>query len=101
MNERDRIYREYKANVNMSCSELSRWSKNPCSRKASLSRGPVQRNLRLLCKPKHKWTAKDMRDAKRTISFNKRMKKMAQGKVASKGCPSKRDISLKNWAWKP
>lgn len=101
MNELDKVYREYKASVNMSCMELRRWSVNPCSRKASLSRAPVERNLRLLCKPKAEWTRKDLEDARRTIAFNRRMKGVAQGKPASKGCPSKRDISLRNWAWKP
>ncbi len=97
----DQVYRRYKKNVNMTCSELRRWAKNPCSGKASLSRAPLKRNLRLLCKPKSKWTAKDVKDAKRTIAFNKRMKGMPKGEPASKGCPSKRDISLKNWAWSP
>lgn len=97
----DKVYREYKANTNMSCSQLKSWGKNPCSRKASLSRGPIQRNLRLLCKRKDEWTSKDVKDAKRTIAFNKRMKGVEKGEPATKGCPSKRDISLRNWAWKP
>lgn len=99
--ELDRVYRKYKKAVNMSCSELKKWADNPCSRKASLSRRPVKRNLRLLCKPKSDWTKKDLRDAKRTISFVSRMKGMPKGEPVSKGCPSKRDISLKNWAHRP
>lgn len=95
----DQVYKAYKANTNMSCSSLKAWSKTDCSKKASLSRGPIQRNLRLLCKPKSEWTSKDVKDAKRTIAFNQRMKGMPKGKPAAKGCPSKRDISLKNWAW--
>ena len=99
--ELDRTYKAYHQNVNMTCSTLKTWAKNPCSKKASLSSAPIQRNLRLLCKPKSAWTAKDIGDAKRTIAFNKRMKGVTNGKPAVKGCPSKRNISLRNWAWNP
>lgn len=95
----DTVYRKYRANVNMTCGQLRSWSKSRCSKKASLSRKPIQRNLRLLCKPKSKWTARDVRDAKRTIAFNQRMKGVKAGEPAAKGCPSRRTISLKNWAW--
>jgi hypothetical protein len=41
-------------------------------------------------------------NAKRTISFVARMKNMEQGEPVSEACPiSKRDISLKNWAYDP
>jgi len=99
--ERDKIYRQFRRNVNMTCSQLRKWAKNPCSKKASLSRGPIKRNLRLLCTPKSEWTEADFKKAKRTIAFNKRMKGVSKGKPVVKGCPSKRDISLKNWAWDP
>lgn len=99
--ELDRVYKAYHQNVNMTCGALKAWAKHPCARKASLSPAPLQRNLRLLCKPKSAWTSRDVRDAKRTIAFNKRMRGVARGKPASKGCPSKRDISLRNWAWDP
>lgn len=101
MSELDRVYRRFKALTNMSCARLQAWARNPCSRAASLSRGPLRRNIRLACKRKAKWTARDVRDAKRTISFVSRMKGMPKGEPVSKGCPSKRDISLKNWAHRP
>ena len=97
----DEVFRKYKANVNMSCSQLLAWKRNPCARKASLGPAPLNRNIRLACKLKSKWTARDVADAKRTIAFNTRMKGVASGKPAVKGCPSKRNISLKNWAWDP
>ena len=97
----DEVYKKYKSNVNMSCSQLLSWKRNPCSRKASLGPAPLNRNIRLACKPKSLWTARDVADAKRTIAFNSRMKAVKPGKAAVKGCPSKRDISLKNWAWNP
>ena len=41
-------------------------------------------------------------NAKRTVSFVARMKNMEQGEPVSEACPiSKRDISLKNWAYDP
>jgi hypothetical protein len=101
VDELDKIYRDYHKNVNMTCKGLKKWEGNPCSKKASLSTAPLKRNLRLLCKPKSRWTSKDIRDAKRTIAFNKRMKGVVPGKPAVKGCPSKRNISLLNWAWDP
>lgn len=99
--ERDEIYRRYHEIVNMSASELERWANSECSRKASLSRAPIKRNLHLLRTPKEKWGAKEIRWAKRTISFVSRMKGAEQGKPVSDGCPSKRDISLMNWAYRP
>ena len=100
--ELDKIYSEYKRSVNMSYSQMKKWAANPWSRKASLTRGPIKRNLRLLKRKKSEWTKKDIRDAKKTISFNSRMKKVHRGKPVSKDIPlSKRDISLRNWAWNP
>lgn len=94
-------YRNYKNTVNMTYSELLKWSKNPCSRKASLNRTPILRNLKLLKKKKSDWNKTDTKNAERTISFIKRMSKSRQGKPV-KGCAlSKRDISLKNWAFDP
>lgn len=97
MKDLDQVYRKFKRAANMSCANIRKWATNPCSQHASLSRGPLKRNTRLLCKPKSKWTAKDVKDAKRTISFVARMKKVAAGKPATSGCPSKRTISLRNW----
>lgn len=97
----DAVYSKYKEVTNMSYSELMAWSQTECSKKASLDRSPIERNLRLLSKPKSEWTSKDISDANRTISFVSRMKGAEQGEPAAKGCPSKRDISLKNWAYNP
>jgi len=104
----DEIYSKYKDTVNMSYSELKRWSESPCSKIASLSRAPIERNLRLLSKKKSEWTMSDVKSANRTISFVSRMKGMEQGKkkkIKEGGreivCPSKRDVSLMNWAFKP
>lgn len=99
--ELDEVYRRWRELVNMSASELERWAASECSRKASLSRAPIERNLHLLRTPKEKWGAKEIRWAKRTISFISRMRAMEQGKPVSEGCPSKRDISLMNWAHRP
>lgn len=97
----DEVYSKYKSVTNMGYAELEAWSKTECSKKASLDRAPIERNLRLLSKSKEDWTSKDMEDANRTISFVSRMRGAEQGEPASEGCPSKRDISLKNWAYDP
>jgi HK97 family phage portal protein len=101
-NERlDEVYSKYKSVTNMGYAELEAWSKTECSKKASLDRAPIERNLRLLSKSKEDWTNNDIEDANRTISFVSRMRGAEQGEPASEGCPSKRDISLKNWAYDP
>lgn len=101
--ELDEVYREWKRWTNMTAEQLRRWSESPVSRMASLDPAAViKRNLHLLETPKHKWGAKEIRDAKRTISFNQRMSGDDQGKNVRQGIPfSKRDISLINWAWRP
>lgn len=101
MSELDLVYSKYHNSVNMTYGELLDWSKRPCSRKASLSRKPIQRNLRLLRKPKSKWTKQDIKNAKKTISFIARHKNQPSGKPV-RGCNiSKRTIALKNWAYNP
>jgi acetyl-CoA carboxylase alpha subunit len=97
----DEVYAKYHDTVNMSYTELKAWSETKCSRLASLDRSPVNRNLNLLSKKKADWDADDAKNANRTISFVSRMKGAEQGEPASEGCPSKRDISLKNWAYNP
>lgn len=95
------VYAKYHKTVNMSYSELKAWSETECSKKASLDRGPINRNLNLLSKKKADWGADEVKSANRTISFVSRMRNMEQGEPVSKDCPSKRDISLKNWAYNP
>jgi hypothetical protein len=97
----DEVYSKYHDVVNMSYSELKAWSKTDCSKLASLDRSPITRNLNLLSKKKSEWGANEVKSANRTISFVSRMKNMEQGEPVSKTCPSKRDISLKNWAYNP
>ncbi|MDW8293262.1 MAG: hypothetical protein RML84_09255 [Anaerolineae bacterium] len=99
--ERDEVYRKYHELVNMSASELERWAESPCSRKASLTRAPIRRNLHLLRTPKEEWGAKELEWAKRTISFISRMRGMPNGEPVSEGCPSARDIALMNWGYRP
>jgi len=103
--EIDEVYSKYQSTVNMSASELEAWSNNECSRNASLDRSPIERNLKLLRTPKSEWGQNEVTQANRTISFVSRMKGAKQGEPTKtsdgKSCPSKRDISLKNWAYNP
>ncbi|MFW5794703.1 MAG: hypothetical protein ACOCV1_04385 [Bacillota bacterium] len=101
MNELDNVYREYHNLTNMSYSELLKWSKNPCSFKASLDRRPIERNLMLLKTPKSQWTQHHINEAKKMISFERRHSKAPAGKEVP-GCGiSKRTIARKNWAVDP
>lgn len=98
----DTAYRKYRDTVNMGAAELRRWSETPHSRKASLDRAPIQRNLELLETPKAKWTAKHIEWANKTIAFIARMRKMPKGTPVDRETPySKRDIALMNWGFKP
>jgi len=96
----EETYEKYKQVTNMTYTELLRWSATQLSTMASLDRSPINRNLRLLRKPLKKWTENDAKDARRTIAFVSRMRKVPKGKRIG-GRYSKRDISLKNWAYDP
>ena len=99
--ELDEVYRKWRSTVNMSASELTAWAETECSKKASLSRDPITRNLLLLQTKKADWTKAHIKSANRTINFVSRMSGMPKGEPVSEGCPSKRDISLRNWAYNP
>lgn len=99
--EVNEVYQAYYDTVNMTASQLKKWSKDPCSDLASLDRSPIERNLHLLITPKSKWGGREVEWAKRTISFVHRMKAVSPGRSAGSGCLSKRDIALKNWAYNP
>lgn len=92
-------YADYYETVNMTFSELQRWSETECSRKAGLNRAPIMRNLELLNINKPDWTEKHYRWAGQTIAFVNRMKNGEQGEDVADCGMSKRDISLKNWAY--
>lgn len=101
---KDDVYSEWDDSVNMSASDLQKWSKNPCSRQASLEpQAVIKRNLRLLERNKEDWTSNDVEDAKRTISFISRMRGMRPDspREGPHGCPSEWAISLMNWAYNP
>lgn len=106
MDELDVVYANWTQATNMTASELRRWSKNPCSREASVDpTAVIKRNLRLLETDKQDWDRNDIRDAKRTVSFIARMRG-AKGEGNQKtggthGCPTKWAISLLNWAYNP
>jgi hypothetical protein len=97
---RDEVYQRYHELVNMSASELEAWAQTEDSKKASVDRSPIERNLRLLKKNKDDWNARDVADANRTISFISRMMKVKSGEPVSGSKYSKRDISLRNWGRK-
>ena len=72
----DKVWKKYKKLTNMTYNELLIWSKNQLSRKASLNRKPIKRNLKLLKKNKKDWTMQDIKQANKTISYLSRAKKI-------------------------
>lgn len=96
-----KVYERYHKTVNMSYSELVNWSHHPCSELASLDRSPITRNAHLLKTPLSKWGEKEVLWAKKTISYVARAKMIPAGKPASRSCPSKATIALRNWAYNP
>ena len=93
-------FTNYKGSVNMSYSELKSWSETECSKKASIGRDAINRNLQLLSKKKADWTSNDATEARKAIAYIARARKQKQGKNVSKECPySKNYIALKNWAY--
>lgn len=100
--KRDAVYAAYHDLVNMSASQLEAWADTDASKRASVDRTPITRNLRLLRTPKAEWSRADVADANRTISFISRMRGMPKGKPVNQDIPySKRDIALMNWAYRP
>ncbi len=97
--EIDKVYSKYKKAVNMTFTELRIWSKNPLSRKASLDRSPISRNLSLLRTPKYKWGATQIEKANKTISYLARAKKIKRKKGTPKGELSPNEIALRNWGY--
>jgi hypothetical protein len=98
MNSIEEVYYKYHNLVNMSYSELLEWSKTECSKKASLSREPINRNLRLLKKRKSEWNSSDIPKANKTISYLSRAKKIKSTKEICGGY-TKNEIALKNWGY--
>jgi len=97
-------YKSYHEAVNMGAAELRAWAKSKWSIKASVSRAPIERNLLLLETPREKWTLAHASSALRTVNFVARMRGNAKGepvKIDGREGPSRRDISLKNWAFDP
>jgi hypothetical protein len=101
----DEVYSEWSDTVNMTASELRRWSGNPCSREASVDpEAVIERNLNLLETNKEDWGEDEIEDANRTISFINRMRPNEPDGDASdgaNGCPTDWAISLLNWAYNP
>lgn len=86
----------------MDYTELKEWAKTPCSKKASVDRTPIRRNLILLKTPEALWTEAHAKAAQRTISFIARMNAVHDGRPISKDCPySGRVAALRNWAFNP
>lgn len=95
-------YNEYYSTVNMTYSQLERWSNTECSSALGLTKIPIARNLELLNINKSDWTAKHYRWAGQTITAINRMKDIMEGEpinIEGKICGTRKNIILKNWAY--
>jgi len=96
-----RYHRLYNKEKNMTCKEMKDWSDQPCSKKASIGRAAVKRNIKLSCTPLKNWDKELLQEAKKAYSYLKRAKKI-KGNNKVKGCNlTKNQIALKNWAFDP
>lgn len=95
----NQVYKKYKKTVNMTYNEFLIWSKNPLSRKASLDRRPIKRNLRLLKKSKKDWNMNDIKEANKVISYLARAKKIKSKNYIDNTKLTRNDIALRNWAY--
>jgi len=94
MNIKDRFHKS----VNMTPAQIHAWSRDPRAKEASFE--STRRRLPALAAlkaKKSKWNNKDIRFAKRVLSFNARM----QGVVNQHGCTRKAVIALRNWGRQP
>lgn len=80
----------YYDEINMSFDQLQRWSDTKDSKKASLSKEAINRNLALMGKPEDTWDATDIINANKTINFLQRAKKIYNSKLRN---------SLMNWGY--
>ena len=94
----EEVYNKYYSLVNMSYSEFFNWSKNPCSKKASLTREPIRRNLYILSLNKDQWNNNICKKALKTISYLSRATKIKSTKEEACGY-TRNEIALKNWAY--
>ena len=99
--EIEKRYKDFHNSVNMTPSQFEDWSNQPCSRRASLDRKPVERLKNLLNTPKEEWGIKEYDEAGKVIAFISRMKGNTAGEPV-RGCGmSKKTISLLNWGYDP
>ena len=83
----------------MSLKELKAWRKNPISKKASISRKPINMAVRLNSKPVKKWGLTEIRWAvRKAIPYLKRAKQIKSTKIVAKGY-TRNQIALKNWGY--
>lgn len=98
---KDEIYRVYNRETNMAFSELIKWKKNPLSRKASLSRKPINLAIRLKYKRKKDWKLRDYRGAIKAIRYLRRAKHIKSRNYIPGTKLTYNDAALRNWGYDP
>jgi hypothetical protein len=97
--KRAEIINKYFRNVNMSARELKEWSETDLSKKASLDRRPINRNLKLLSTPIEEWIPRYYVWASKTNSYLARARKIPRSKIEIDDGYTRNEIAMKNWAY--
>ena len=97
-------FKRFNRITNMSLQELRIWKNNKASKKASLSRTPINRVIRLKSKLLKDWSLTDVRDANKVISYISRARKIKTSRPRKerlvKGTKlTKNEIALRNWGY--
>jgi hypothetical protein len=111
--EREEKYKKWKELINMSPSEIQKFLDSEDGKKAGLSQKEASKEkikmgrdsaraiIRMLKRPRDKWTDNDWEWMNRQISFISRMKGV-KGKLRDKdGNPTRKLLALKVWGHNP
>jgi hypothetical protein len=98
----DTVFEDFQDSTNMTLGQLKQWKDDPRSRKASLSREPIEDVIRLKETPRSEWSDEDdgfneVEEAQEVNSFVARMSEVDDGETVAEPDLSKQDISLMNW----
>jgi len=97
---KERVYQNYKTLVNIPTKDLTELGGFIKNFRKHMDIRPIQKNIRLLQKPKADWNVHDYSSANKVIQFITNMKKVSNG-PSYDGCPSNRDMCLMIWGHDP
>jgi hypothetical protein len=100
--ERETIYRQFTAAVDLTAAELRAWGEHRCSDEASINPEKIRaRVLELLTTDREDWSGAEFDDARILAEFVAGMREADPGDPPADGCPPERDVALLNWGHRP